>query len=512
MSKYVSSVVVTLAAIAVLITSHARAAPGPPGALDSSWATSSTLGAGKVITPIGSGDDIAYALALQADGKLVLAGVCYGEVNEDFCAVRYDSNGALDASFGAGGKVVTPVGSNIDIARAVTLQPDGKLVLAGWCYGAAGYNFCALRYQANGTLDTSFGTNGKVITPVGSRDDRARALALQPDGKLILSGDCFNGLDNDFCALRYNANGTLDTSFGSNASGTVITPVGSGYDFANALALQVDGKVVLAGYCAGTTRSNFCAVRYKANGTLDSDFGVGGKVITSIGSSTNEAHALAVQPDGKLVLAGHCSSGGNPSFCALRYQVDGALDTSFGPNGNGTVVTSLGSREAVAYALVLQPDGKLVMAGQCFDSISYDFCILRYQPNGALDTSFGSNENGTAITPVGSTGDVATALALRPDGKLVLAGYCTNASATNSDFCAAQLEGGPFGYKSCVMDIDGDGRVLATTDALILTRIALGITDNAVIGGITFAPHSTRNTWPLIRDYLVSQCGMSLVQ
>ena len=150
----------------------------------------------------------------------------------------------------------------------------------------------------------------------------------------------------------------------------------------------------------------------------------------------------------------------------------------------------------------------MLLAGYCYNGTNYDFCAARFLPDSTLDTSW--NGTGKVITAIGSGADSATAMTLQPDGKVLIAGQCHNGS--NSDFCVARYDGGPFGYRNCSLDIDGDGLVLATTDMLIGTRIALGITGPAVIGGITFAPNATRNSWPLIRDYLVTQCGMSLVQ
>jgi len=320
---------------------------------------------------------------------------------------------------------------------------------------------------------------------------------------VVLAGACQNRAQNDFCALRYLANGALDTTFGSG--GKLTTAVGTGYDaYAIALALQPDGKLVLAGYCINGATAYFCALRYLVNGALDASFGSSGTVITPVGTSIDQANALTLQPDGKLVLAGYCVNGVYPAFCALRYRANGTLDTSFGTAGK--VVTPF-SMISNAGAIALQPDGKLVLAGTCTTVIDA-FCALRYHANGTLDASFGSG--GTVITPVGTVNDVATALALQPDGKLVLAGHCSN--GTDDDFCAIRYDGGPFGYQNCKLDLDGDGSVLASTDMLIGTRIALGITGPAVVNGITFPATATRNTWPLIRDYLVTQCGMSLVQ
>ena len=182
-----------------------------------------------------------------------------------------------------------------------------------------------------------------------------------------------------------------------------------------------------------------------------------------------------------------------------------ATGSSVGP---GKVTTPIGNSSDYATAVTLQPDGKVLLAGNCSNGANYDFCAARYLPNGTLDSAWSGT--GKVITPIGSSDDSARAMTLQPDGKVLLAGYCTNGATIG--FCVARYDGGPFGYQNCKPDLDGDGSFLATTDALIYTRIALGITGPAVVNGITFPANATRNTWPLIRDYLVTQCGMSLVQ
>jgi len=413
--------------------------------------------------------------------------------------------GDLDtAGFGLGfGKVITAIGSGTDGASAVALQPDGKIVAAGSCYNGSNYEFCLARYLASGALDPSFNTTGTVITAIGASDDFANALALQPDGKIVVVGSCSNGSNYDFCLARYLANGALDTSF--NTTGKVITAIGSGDDNVYAVALQPDGKIVAAGYCNNGSNYDFCLARFLANGALDTSFNTTGKVITAIGASGDYANALALQPDGKIVAAGNCWNGANDVFCLTRYLASGALDTSF--NTTGKVMTTIGASNDVANALALQPDGKIVVAGYCSNGSNSDFCLARYLASGALDTSFSTT--GKVITAIGSGNDQASAVALQPDGKIVVAGYCSNGS--NSDFCLARYQGGPFDARNCSMDIDGDNQTFATTDGLIATRVMLGLTGNAVIGGITFASHATRTTWPAIRNYLVTQCGMSIV-
>lgn len=503
-----------LAVLLISTTVHATA--GAPGTLDPFWGTGSALGPGKVMTPVGSGNDQAFAVALQPDGKVVLAGSCLSGAFTAFCAVRYNTDGTLDLAFNGTGKVITVIGASTANAeaKAVVVQPDGGLVLAGACSNGTNTDFCALRYLSSGSLDLSFGSGGKVITAIGGDHEYANALLLQPDGKLVLAGYCraANTSFSFFCAQRLLANGAPDPGFGNPSTGSfiVLPSIGSASkDRVTAVALQSDGKLVFVGGCNSLPNdTNFCASRHHGNGTFDTTFNGSGKVITPVAPLGALANAIALQPDGKLVLAGECFLAfGGAEFCTARYLANGALDPSFGIGG--TVITRVGDGSDHAQTVIIQPDGKLVLAGYCGTSPRV-FCALRYHANGrVLDTTF--NSIGTLGTPVGSGEDFANAIALQTDGKLILVGGCsTGSNGSNSDFCAVRYDGGPFGYKNCSLDIDGDNRFTATIDGLINMRVMLGITGPAVVSGITFPANATRNTWPLIRDYLVSQCGMSL--
>jgi len=421
----------TARAVAVLwlvVSSLAAAFPGAPDATFGS-------GLGTVITPIGSGTDVAYSLALQPDGMIVVAGTCSNGTDYDFCLARYLANGALDTNFNGIGKVITAIGTGNDGAYSIALQPDGKIVVAGSCLNGATYDFCLARYLTSGALDLSFNGTGKVITAIGSGNDAAYSVALQPDGMIVVAGRCSNGTDYDFCLARYLASGALDLSF--NSTGKVITTISSGNDVARGVALQPDGKIVVAGYCSNGITYDFCLARYLASGTLDLNFNGLGTVIAPIGVGDDYAISLALQPDGKIIVAGVCSNGANSDFCLARYLANGAFDTSF--NSNGKVITPIGSSDDYGYSVALQPDGKIVVAGYCSNGANLDFCLARYLANGTLDTSFGST--GKVITAIGSNTDVANSAALQPDGKIVVAGYCSNGS--NDDFCLARYEGGP---------------------------------------------------------------------
>jgi uncharacterized delta-60 repeat protein len=396
------------------------------GTLDTSFDTD-----GKVIQDIGSSHDYGYSLAIQPDGKILLGGECYNVSNDDFCIARFNSNGSPDTSFGSSGKVIQPIGSSNDGGYSLTIQSDGKILLGGDCYNGSNYDFCIARFETNGTRDNSFGTNGKVIQSIGSANDWGRSLVIQSDGKILLGGFCSNGSNWDFCIARFNSDGTLDTTFGT--SGKVIQSISSSYDKGYSLAIQPDGKILLGGYCSNGSNIDFCIARFETNGTLDNSFGTNGKVIQSIGSANDSGRSLTIQSDGKILLGGDCRNGSNINFCIARFETNGTLDTSFGTGGK--VIQHIGSAIDWGYSLAIQPDGKILLGGACSNGSNRDFCIARFNSDGTLDTSFGTN--GKVIQNIGSADDYGNSLAIQPDGKILLGGYCKNGS--NDDFCIARF-------------------------------------------------------------------------
>lgn len=484
-------------------------AVGAPGDLDSAFGAF-----GKVSTPFGSGNDAARRVAIQSDGKIVVAGTCSSGTSTDFCVARYSANGALDTTFSGDGKVITAVGAGDDDVRAMALQPDGRILLAGTCDNGAPTNFCLARYSAIGTLDASFNGNGKLLTAAGSVSSSLRSIALQPDGKIVAGGTCDNGSGNTFCVVRYIADGTLDTTF--SGDGKLTTSIGAGVSYVDAVLLQSDGKIVVTGLCYSSAAggySQFCLARYNTNGSLDSSFNTDGRAQAQIGNFNASAYGGAVlQPDGKIIVAGYCDPLSGPpgwTFCLARFEADGMLDTTFSTDGQ--VLTTMGSDNSFIRSVALQTDGKIIAVGRCQGLTTVDFCIARYHGTGALDSSF--TIDGRVISAIGSDDDESYGLTLQPDGKIVVVGNCSN--GTNDDFCIARFEGGPFGARACSLDLDGDGKVLATTDMLIATRVALGVAGNAAIGGVAFPANATRDEWGTnttrdIRKFLTTQCGMVL--
>lgn len=492
----------------IVCTGAAQATPGIPGTLDPFFATGSALGPGRFLQSLTGSSDSVSTLVLQPDGKLVLAGDC----SVRFCALRLNPDGTLDTTFNATGMVVLPTISGYDKATGAVVQPDGKLVIAGYCNAPGGYDMCVARFNADGSTDATFTAGTRPVPGAGQGGGAyASAIAVQADGKLVLGGWCFSISGNlDFCVERLNADGSVDTTF--NAAGTpgrVLRPIGASYDYGYRLLIQPDGKLVMAGYCTGAGM-DFCAMRLNPDGSLDTGFNVTGTLLLPVGGANDTATALALQPDGKLVLAGNCGNGVNLDFCAVRLNADGSLDTTF--NSTGKLLVAVGTGDDYATAVAVQSDGKLLLSGYCVNAGNNDFCAVRVNSDGSLDKTFNPTGTPGKVTYAIAAGhDNATGIAVQPDGKIVVAGSCgPDTTGANTDFCALRLEGGPYGAQQCRMDIDGDGKVLATTDALIQTRIALGLRGSAVTNGISFPVGATRTSWTAIRNYLVTQCGMEL--
>lgn len=447
-----------------------HAAAATPGDLDATFGTG-----GKVTTDFAGNRDQGFALALQSDGKIVVAGTAI--INEaqqaDFALSRYNANGTLDTSFGTGGKVTTDFGGN-DQAVAVAIQSDGKIVVAGGTcsdsgrgcttFADGGFDFLVARYNANGTLDTTFGSGGRVITDFNGGIDVATSLVIQSDGRIVVGGTaCQNnngqcvftsGFDNgvQFALARYMPNGSLDTTFGTGGKvNTKVLLFGS----IVALALQSDGKI-LAGGLAFLPRgdSDFMLVRYQANGSLDTTFGTGGMVnvdfnTDSSGDGREDAiTALAIQPDGKIVAAGASESAPIPhffDFAVARFNPNGSLDASFGSGGKVTTDLAGNSNQAgsggsdQAGSVMIQPDGKILVGGVAGGEVymsatsstalvvndsaeapGADFGLVRYNTNGTLDTTFGRNS--IVRTDFFGASDAGRFL-LQPDGRVVAAGF-----------------------------------------------------------------------------------------
>ena len=343
--------------------------------------------------------------------------------------------GDLDVGFNATGIVSTTFTSGSAKAHAVALQPNGEIIVAGEYCGVSSQNcdFLIERLNTNGSLDKNFNSvnsNGIVTTDYTSDNDYARAVALTSAGRIVAAGYTCPIASGPcaFLLVRYLSNGDYDLTL--NNSGTVTTSFGANDARAYALALQPDGKVVLGGYSYNGSNDDFTLTRYNTDGSLDYGFGVGGIVTTDFGANDDRINAIALLPDGRVVAAGQSCAAGSTScdFALARYNTDGRLDLSL--NGTGMVTTPIGSGDDEAYGLALQPDAKAILAGRsCNLSVTRCvFALARYNADGTLDTAFNPTgaPAGTVTTAVGSTVGIAASVALQPDGKILAAGYYNN--------------------------------------------------------------------------------------
>jgi uncharacterized delta-60 repeat protein len=418
----------TLVLASALLVACAAAAAAAPGQLDPSFGAG-----GTVVTEFPSSYSGARAVAVQADGRIVAAGFAHtnDSIISDFALARYDASGALDPTFGTGGRVRTDFGGRFDEALAVAAQPDGRVVVAGSSSDATGADMAVARYNSDGTLDTSFEGDGMALVDFGS-EASARAVALQPDGKVVLAGWVSQPVGggccvSDFALARLTSVGALDSSF--NGDGRVVTDflpgTDNGHDAAQAVLVQADGQIVAAGAGVGGVVSvDFAVARYLPDGSLDPTFGNDGLVTTDFVGYFDEIRDLAVDTGGRIVAGGQsCEFPGNSDevcdFGLVRYTSNGALDRRFGRQGR--IRTDLGADVSEGIrGVVVQTDGRIVAAGDTSGPGASDVGLTRYRSDGRLDRSFGVN--GVVITPVSPSTDEVGGLALQADGRLVVAG------------------------------------------------------------------------------------------
>lgn len=403
------------------------AMPFSNGSLDA------TFNSGGIVTSKIDTGSVAQAVAVQTNGKIVVVGFSNRPGDTDFAVFRYNPDGTLDATFGDGGKVRTAVGESFDNAFAVAIQTDGKIVVAGRSYNGINMDFAIVRYNSDGTLDQTFdgdsgNGNGIVKTVVGNGEEVFRGVEIQSDGKILAVGDSFDGTNLSITVIRYNADGTLDTAFdgdSGNGNGVLVTRIGSGAEHAYQVKNQTDGKIVVAGYfSAGAGNNDVALLRYNADGTLDTTFNDDGIATTAIGTRTDEAFSLALQNDGKIVVAGCINSGQGNDFLAIRYNLNGTLDNTFGTNG--ATVTPIGNAAEIAFGIAIQSDDKIVSGGFSNNGSRNVFAVVRQNPDGSLDKTF--DGDGKVITAVGAVFDVINGITLQADGKIIAVGRVVNAS------------------------------------------------------------------------------------
>jgi uncharacterized delta-60 repeat protein len=413
----------TLIGVVASVVAMANPAVAPPGDLDTSFD-----GDGKVTTDFGSERAQARGVASQGDGKIVAAGRAIVAGNDDFALTRYNNDGSLDSTFDGDGKVTTDFAGELDRASGIAIQGDGRIVAAGGGFFAGTLDFGLTRYNPDGSLDTTFGGDGKVTTDFAGSSDQATGMAIQVNGKIVAAGRTMVAGNSDFALTRHNADGSLDPTF--SGDGRVATDFGA-FDEALAIAVQGDGKIVAVGFTTVSGNDDFALSRYNTDGSLDPTFSGDGKVTTDFAGSVEEAFGVAVQGDGRIVAAGFAIIG-TLDFALARYNVDGSLDPTF--SGDGKVTTDFGGGLNEALGVAIQTDGRILAAGHTLVSGNDDFGLARYNSDGSLDTTFSAD--GKVTTDFAGDFDEARAVAIQANGRIVAAGF-TAVSGTE-DFALAR--------------------------------------------------------------------------
>lgn len=363
--------------------------------------------------------------SVLSDGKIIVVG-SIPDTGVSKCYVsRLNSNGSLDSSFGSAGKTLTYIGYPTASIGSVLIQPDGKILASGYIIipPTPTYKYFLIRYNSDGSLDSSFDSDGILIVTYPDLEGEFPSISLQADGRIVLGGTTWLGLNKDFVIFRFLADGNFDSSF--DGDGIVLTDLGA-IESLKSVVIQTDGKIVAAGSTYDGISSKFLACRYILSGDLDASFDVDGVVTTNIGTigGSSSAMDVLIQPDEKLILAGRYSNGAYSDFAVARYKIDGSMDSSFGAYGK--VATDIDGFYDFAYAMVLQSDGKIILAGvgDSGGPENENYALVRYLSDGSPDSLFGTG--GEVTTDFWSGSDACYKITLQPDGKIIAIGTMDN--------------------------------------------------------------------------------------
>jgi uncharacterized delta-60 repeat protein len=363
-------------------------------------------------------------VVIQPDGKIVVLGVSYNGKNYRTLVLRFNSDGTRDYSFGiAGVFTYGDKGKGNNYGSGITLQPDGKIVVVGDSYYAKNKDVLLLRCNSDGSPDSTFGKSGVTTYKSRAKDnqDLSFGLAVQSDAKIVVVGATHNGKNYETMILRYNSDGSLDSSFGKGGVVTHSDPSNAN-DFGRAVAIQPDGKIVMVGVSYKTKKCDVLTIRYNADGSLDKGFGEEGIALSSCPPGGHDwGRSIAIQPDGKIIVAGNTHSGQNTNVLLMRYDVNGKPDSTFGTGGfanyKGTTY-----RNNWGQALVLLLDGKIAIVGNSVSGSKREASIAMFNRDGTLDGGFGK-EGVVALNFPPSSDNWGFGAATQSDGKIIVVGY-----------------------------------------------------------------------------------------
>ncbi len=379
-----------------------------------------------------SSRDNAQDIIVQADSKIVVVGYSDKGTDIDVAIVRLHPDGSLDNSFSVDGRTTLDLGSN-EHGYSVALQTDQKILIGGTALGMDGVQFLIIRYNADGTLDNSFGINGHITTDFTGGNNQARKIHYLAEGKILITGYSFNGVDSDFAAAQYNADGTPDLTYG--VDGKIRIDIHNG-DQSESSLIQEDGKLILWGHTSPGPKTDFAVIRLNIDGTLDDSFGDKGIVITPFSDGNEYAYSVVLQPDGKIVGVGYSESDVDQLLAVVRYHPDGSLDNSFGTNGQASHF--VGDSYDNPNAATIQSDGKIVVTGTTSGDSGDDATLVRLLSNGSLDNTFG--DNGIVITDFFGFSNQSTGITIQPDLRILVCGFVS--STFNRDFLIARYLSG----------------------------------------------------------------------
>lgn len=340
----------------------------------------STFKSGNIISVEEFTWESSYASIEQKDGKILIAGRFYNGLNWDFMLARFYADGRLDSSFAQNGFAIIDISSD-DRAFSIDLQNDDKIIIAGFV-NINNWDFAVLRFNSNGLLDNTFGNNGIVINDFDGDIDVAFSIKTQSDSKIIACGWTFSNASWNFAMIRYNSDGSLDQNFGNK--GIVITDVDNVYNTSHSIAIQEDGKYVVTGYRYFRERldTDILLVRYNSDGSIDQSFGVNGFVTKDINRNEDFAWDVIIQSDERILVTGYTKSDSSKNVVTLRFNNNGQIDSTFGDSG--VIITSIFGFDEEGRHLALQNDGKILVTGYSFNGVDQDLFILRINPDGNI--------------------------------------------------------------------------------------------------------------------------------
>ena len=385
------------------------------------------VGDGNTVSPLATQADGAVDVAILSDGRyLVLSGVNTATTGQDidFALTRYNADGTVDSSFGTDGTVITAVNGNNEAAHALAVQDDGRIVVVGSYTPTASTDSIVLRYNADGTLDNTFDGDGMAMFSLSATSsDVLRDVAIDSNGNIVATGYGSVSGDERAYVIRLTTNGSLDSGF---ASGGVFEYATAGEDVrANALALTSDGGITIAGSETRAGVTDAFVLRLLDNGMPDASLNGSGVATLVFSGANGSANALAIDGQGRIVLAGTTDLSGSGDTYVWRLEADGSPDATFGSSGTGIALVAAGSPFEGVSDVAIQSDGRIVVVGNAYNGSNNDISVIRFTQSGQLDTTF--DGDGLVRTALGTGTDAGRAVAIAPNGQLIVVGNTTSA-------------------------------------------------------------------------------------